>query len=563
MILEHDFALWFRGENHRKDMDDIRDVCSEYFHGDSSFRRRNQTLALFLCSPIWALDQLTSSAAMVLFSPILIPARLTFGISWRMESFFWGLAKSVGAIISALLYYSIWIMGNDVAKFCVVAILVVNQALYSSILCRMSASEFLVTVIFRGIFSVTLMDRKGTDEGMKYDVEADNELATKELNEEATEKDQSIVASFEVEDVTEGGERESVLAPKSDGGSTKASSTSSQNDETVPTGCNPFSVFALPGSRGAKSIDFTGSIYSARVGDQSVESNSLADTFATFPTIFQEFKRKLELGIMAAMGPATPRKENQVDVPSFIRSGTEVSSLSRDQSYLQMSAMTDDPTLVKVMGNIGGSPSILDPSANSQDERRNDDQESIAIVGDIESSRDLTNFRDPRVIDSAAPSHEIDPSSNSDVDTVSIHILPEGRPHPGGNVFQATTDAIDENEAPPPDYALNGKKGQRQSILDMLFPSGSNSTSAEHSLKEKASLSKSSALPEKTSKTSVTKNVVMVPEHVNMMRMVGSVDEEDLTFVGFDTQAPDRSPPRGRRPAPGKVDLPNEHQFVF
>jgi len=567
MILEHDFASWLRGENQRKDMDDIRDVCSEYFHGDVSCRRRSQTMALFLCAPILVLDQLTSSAAVMLFSLVLIPARLAFGISSRVESFFWGLAKSVGAIISALLYYSIWIMGNDIAKFCVVSILLVNQALYSSILCRMNALEFLLTVIFRGVFCVILTDQKSSDESLRVDVEtgnADTEVVTNELNDEATSNYKSIVASLEIDDATKVGEEAIVLGQKSESGSTKASSNSSENDDTVTPGCSPFSSFALPGSRGPKSIDFSGGIYSARAGDQSVESNSLADTFPSLPTIFQDIKRKLEMGFMAAMGPSMTSKENHGGIPSFIRSGTEVSSLSRDQSYLQMSAMTEDANLAK-MGDFGAPPSILDPSDTNPGESHIDDQESIAIVGDIESSRDLTNFRDPRVAESTAFPDAMDRSSNSDLATVSIHMSPEGGQRPGGNVFQATTEAIDENEAPPPAYASTSNKGQRQSILEMLFPSSaSNSTSADHSVKEKASLSKTASLPDITSKTSDSKNVVIVPEHVNMMRKVGSVDEEDLTLVGFDSPTtPDRPPPRGRRPAPGKVDLPSEHQFVF
>ena len=569
MILERDFASWLRGENHRKDMDDIRDVCSEYFHGDVSCRRRSQTMTLFFCAPILVLDQLTSSAAVVLFSLLLIPARLVYGISSRVESFFWGLAKSVGAIISALLYYSIWIMGNDIAKFCVVSFLLVNQALYSSILCRMNALEFLVTVIFRGVFCVILTDQKSSDETMRVDVEpgnADTELVTNELNDdEEQNNDQSIMASLEIDDTTtKVGERVIAVGQKSESGSTKASSTSSQYDDTVTPGCSPFSSFALPGSRGPKSIDFSGGVYSAPVGDQSVESNSLADTFASLPTIFQDIKRTLEMGFMTAMGSSMTPKENQGDIPSFIRSGTEVSSLSRDHSHLQMSAITEDPNLAK-MGDFGALPSILDPIDTNPGESQMDDQESIAIVGDIESSRDLTNFRDPRVAESTALPQGMDGSSNSDLATVSIHMSPEGGQRPGGNIFQATTEAIDENEAPPPAYASNSKKGQRQSILEMLFPSsGSNSTSADHSVKEKASRSKTSSQPDIASKTSDSKNVVIVPEHVNMMRMVGSVDEEDLTLVGFDTpSSPDRPPPRGRRPAPGKVDLPSEHQFVF
>jgi hypothetical protein len=58
--------------------------------------------------------------------------------------------------------------------------------------------------------------------------------------------------------------------------------------------------------------------------------------------------------------------------------------------------------------------------------------------------------------------------------------------------------------------------------------------------------------------------VIQVPKHVDMILMARSVDEEDLTVTGFDVpQSPDRGNRRGRRPAPGKVDLPLEQQVVF
>jgi hypothetical protein len=414
-----------------------------------------------------------------------------------METYFWGLAKSIGALMSAVGYYSAWVLGDDIIKCTIVALLLVNQALYTSILCRMSTLEFLWSVIFRGVVFVGLTERKVADESVKFDIEVDNELTMEGWSDKETNKDRSLL-SAEGDEGTNDGQSNVQVGPKSDGGSTKASSTSSQGDGGVFTGCDTFASLALPGSRGAKSIDFTGEIYSARLGDQSeAESNSLADTISSLPAIFQDFKNKIETSIMAAMAPMTPAKRSQDDIPTFVRSGTELSSLSRDQSSLQMSAITEDPGLAKLR-DFGTSPEILASRKTETAEAAStliddDEQESLAIVGDIESSRDLTNFRDPRVTENAPPPEAINTLAKSDLENISILPSLEEGPVPGGNVFEATTEEIHEKEAPPPSSVLKSRKVQRSSIMEIFCAPDEKSIVSEQALKEKATRSRNSS----------------------------------------------------------------------
>lgn len=576
LLLEDDFASWLQGNSQRKDMEEIRNVCSEYYHGDTN--RRSQTCALLFCAPLLAIDQLTSSLSVVILSLFLIPLRMTVGVSANVDSFLWGLAKSIGAVMSALAYYAVWMLGNDVAKYCVVGMLLLNQALYTAILCKMDAVEFLTTLILRGAVSMTFVPPKKEADDFQYDVEVGCEPGIEdEWSDEGTQKSRSFLS------VNTGDAQQDTTSTEkgsgSDSGSTRASSTASSHDgEAIVAGCDTFAPLDMSRGEGPKAVDFSGNIYSARLADQQStedESKSLAETISSLPSMFQGFKKKLEAGLMGST-PST--KENEPDVPSFVRSGTALSALSKDDVSLQNSTITDAPSVEKrgFFGAILQAPaqneSQQKDTTNSKTSDASEQEESLTIVGDVESSRGLFAYEDPKVTKSGDLPRPMSASTEnkSEMDTVSIYQPSEGGLRRGEHIFQATTKNTDEKEAPPPEYASKMKNITRQEILDMVTVPEESSLGSKPYPKETAIRSRAPATPKRPSrsrsKATMGGAIVEVPEHVNMIGMVGSVDEEDVTLTGFDAvsaKTPDRKPLRGRRPAPGKVDLPVESQFVF
>lgn len=153
-ILERGFSSWLReGDSSRRDFDEIRNVCSQYFHGDDS--PRSQTITVLMCSPVMVIDQVAASTCILFFLTILYPIKQTVGVSSRTDLFIQGVAKSIGAVMGAVTYYIIWMLGGFIVKFCTVVVLLVNQSLYTSIFFRMGFCESMFLLFFRGIISIS------------------------------------------------------------------------------------------------------------------------------------------------------------------------------------------------------------------------------------------------------------------------------------------------------------------------------------------------------------------------------------------------------------------------
>lgn len=116
VFFRDDFLSWLEGGNTRdKDIDEIRDVCSNHYHGDN--KRRSQSLAVIVCSPTILVDQISSMVCIFLARLLLLPFQLTTGVSEGTLSFVLGVAESTGALVAAIGYYVAWVLVETLSKY--------------------------------------------------------------------------------------------------------------------------------------------------------------------------------------------------------------------------------------------------------------------------------------------------------------------------------------------------------------------------------------------------------------------------------------------------------------
>jgi hypothetical protein len=405
-VFEKDFKSWLvGGDSSRNDLEEIRNVCSEYFHGDES--RRRQTIAVLLCAPVMVVDQLAASVSILLFSILIYLIKKTVGLSGDTSSFLRGVAKSVGAVLAAVAYYTIWMVGGPIAKFGAVVALLINQGLYTSILFRMGFVEFIFMQLFRGVISVAIKhhdkgdlkvdvqvteDERNTTKASDFPMEDDSKDeksgVMRELSaDHQTGNGQSFsggtgdlkqLPSFRNFDTEQNKSNHSVkiqvesLGVGSDmfGRSRSATSTEgntieveandkdlsqeviedgTSNFEIIPKGCDSYIVtptVAIPGSRGPKVIDFTGEVYSAcltakQAEDESRSGTSSAEGEPAFSFIFQGIKQRLNSGLFSG-GPSGSLPKWEIP-EGFVRSSTESTALSGGISSIESKLFPREP----------------------------------------------------------------------------------------------------------------------------------------------------------------------------------------------------------------------------
>lgn len=530
--------------------------------------------------------------------------------------------------MSAIVYYSIWILGGNIAKACTLGALLANQALYTSILCRMGFLEFLGLQLFRGVLSVSSAHRQDDSlKGSSVDSEQHGNMGEIKCGEEGVEvlerpanisaetiltaDDESrgdaagkagaftLSGDTDIEQANEGSSDSfsNFVVERARSATTNQSSSGSSelygNDievnlsrEIIEDDSNNLEVvpasdswllkkqLAPSGSRGPKSIDFLGNVYSARVEevDEEVDmsenrqyNGATSKIDQSFHSIFQGIKLKVNQSFVAALKSASSQC---VDDDILKKEGTE---------------RLATPTTAFSGGYTSGS-SMIERSSP-----KNERVETCTIVGNIESSHGPSQFEDPQISNDIydaeyEEAYDDPPLELLEVLSIDDDDIPRG-------VFLPTTtrQGMSDKEAPPPAYAIAMENASRQSILDkpslpvIMEASGVIEESKDDfDLDDDSSIESSQSPPVPLNKPSLnsTLNVGgyfkhgdhLIPTHVNMLGTMGSVDEEDLTIIGLDSvpspspsparhelarPSPPPPPPgqRGRRPAPGKLDL--------
>jgi hypothetical protein len=130
-------------------------------------------MAVLTCFPVIAIDHAATFLCISLSSLFLCHRRSrkdsdadeTSGSSnddaQKRSKFVQQLSKSIGALISIIAYYLIWILGGNISKTCATVALLMNQNLYSSILLRKGYGEFLQSFVFGGVLSVSVIEPIG------------------------------------------------------------------------------------------------------------------------------------------------------------------------------------------------------------------------------------------------------------------------------------------------------------------------------------------------------------------------------------------------------------------
>ncbi len=723
-VLEKDFTAWLIGGNtSRKEFEEIRDVCSGYFHGDDS--RRSQTSSVLFCVPFLVIDQVAASTNMLLLSLVTYPIKRTGVFSQKTELFFQGVAKSIGAVTAAVAYYTIWMLGGQSLKIGTIVALLVNQALYTSILFRMGLVEFLCLQLFRGVVSVSFRDlndslpgkiatatddRKCTDEipeeELNTSIESDLSTEAASVDERSKQYSKAVIArhigrgvsstvnardasrNFSKSVDTDIGnelvfrdfdsKRNDLmkvhLSPSVDGSSMNGHGRRNRkkrllssdggkgnivvqlsqeiiedrnaNFEIVPTSDRWIvkQKLALPGSRGPKTIDFTGEVHSAHIeaddddddddDDETVKVNSgtVEMEQSSLPVIIQNITQKINMGFLAGMrnsgsspkswettnglvrsstlsidlsgGPNSlesktssekPTKEEKPIIP--LRDSFNQHRIERIHDNLTVSIVNDDHTGLHDSG-IHNAVAIFEASRSPANKifatpMRVDITEAITIVGEVESKRrhqtdeynDIHISNDTQSGDQSTAGKLLGEHGATPVmDTVSVRpsSLNEGNTTRGDFVPTTSPPGEKDKEVPAPAYATSIENASRQSILDRHSLSVVNESTHESlntmaALKGSTASRSSNGLPQKEQrvrqKIEEIDRTSSIPSQVDMLAGVGSIDEEDVTLVGFDSAiACTNSLPRvgsregtplpkvvrGRRPAPGRLDLSPE-----
>ncbi|KAG7349138.1 DnaJ domain containing protein [Nitzschia inconspicua] len=135
-----------------EDMEEIRDVCSRFLHGDD--KNRFRPCIVWMCFPVVIGEQLAACCTSWIASACCI---LTSDEEDR--SYGQHLSKSIAGLIVVMGYYLLWMYGNIYCKLAGAAALVLSQKLYSAILFEKGIFEFLQSFLFCDVMLVTLQEK--------------------------------------------------------------------------------------------------------------------------------------------------------------------------------------------------------------------------------------------------------------------------------------------------------------------------------------------------------------------------------------------------------------------
>lgn len=144
------------------------------FHSDSY--QRSHIFTLFACTPLLVVDHAASVIASI---PVFLFFLCKTGKARRQSSeseLAYQFSKSIGALMSIVGYYLLWVLGGNYSKVVVAAALLLNQHLYNALLFRKSFGGFLQSLLFGSIFTITILYEQRKDR-----IKAEDETATSDI----------------------------------------------------------------------------------------------------------------------------------------------------------------------------------------------------------------------------------------------------------------------------------------------------------------------------------------------------------------------------------------------
>jgi len=132
----------FSGQAIDHRFEQIRDVCS--FHANGDYRRRNQSISIFLTLPFTICYHATTG---VFFIGSWIAKKLA-NKQMPYAPPFWGI------LLTNCACTGLWLFGGNVWMGIAVLYLIIQQRLYSSLLCRRGFPDFLLSAIVGNIFTI-------------------------------------------------------------------------------------------------------------------------------------------------------------------------------------------------------------------------------------------------------------------------------------------------------------------------------------------------------------------------------------------------------------------------
>ncbi|KAL3910658.1 MAG: hypothetical protein SGILL_007608 [Bacillariaceae sp.] len=125
-----------------QDMEDIRDVCSQYVHDDKE--DRFSPVIVWLCFPVVMVEQAVASLSLGTARAMFCCCRN----DKETQTYGRHLSRSIAGLIVVMGYYLLWMYGNVYCKLAGTACLLLSQNLYNAVFFKKSLSEFLQSFVF-------------------------------------------------------------------------------------------------------------------------------------------------------------------------------------------------------------------------------------------------------------------------------------------------------------------------------------------------------------------------------------------------------------------------------
>ena len=155
MDSEYGKWLWTGTTSTSGELGEIYQLCSQHYHSD--WYSRSQILTLLVCLPILLVDHIP---AILLSTPVYLA--LVCGTCGTKNPIpkthlAYQFAKSIGGLLVVVGTYLAWVLGGHYSKLAVAGVLYLQQHLYTAILFRRSFFGFLQSIVFQGIFAITIV----------------------------------------------------------------------------------------------------------------------------------------------------------------------------------------------------------------------------------------------------------------------------------------------------------------------------------------------------------------------------------------------------------------------
>ena len=274
---ESGISSWLNVGESDSDMEDIRDVCSYFYHLDHF--QRSQKGAKIISMPFSVVDHIWAFAISALHS-------LGSGRAYISSPVEQQILKAKCALLSMVSYCVIWALCGNYGKLAVSACLVVNRNLYSAILLRKNFGELLLALFLGENFSITVVKPNNMEIGEKKGHKAKSESVTSSDQDDHEIDDDKSDDSIDLNTTASIWRRIDEVSTSSKSIRTKRSNRTSGSTKTHKTGRTtkrlediqeePTSKDYQKATRGGLFSSFSGSVLSSFTmeGDDAVKTSN-------------------------------------------------------------------------------------------------------------------------------------------------------------------------------------------------------------------------------------------------------------------------------------------------